>query len=115
VPNQTQVIAPNWSAGTWVLDDFRRGLVREPFEMGMPTMIDDLVQDITDARRRFRVLFSAPPFRAFKDESSGFAKYWTATGTVRRATDGGLAVPGLFHYFEDAPRELFVKAEPIEQ
>ena len=115
MPNQIQVIAPYWSAGTWVFDDPSSGLVREPFVMGVPTMIDDLVQAIPNAREGFRLLFSAAPYPGFQRRIE-----W-----VREEMEGnwyqsdeppmeGWLCPALFRYFEEAPRELFVKAEPIE-
>ena len=50
VNNSLFVIAPYWDSGTWVFDDERVGLVREPFVLGVPDMIDHLVRDIPDAR-----------------------------------------------------------------
>lgn len=60
--NAIRVIQPYWSSGTWVFDDERAGLVREPFVCGIPQMIDRLVTDIPDARKGFRLLFSSHPF-----------------------------------------------------
>lgn len=66
MPNQIFVIAPYWHAGTWVFDDEKRQLDKEPFVMGIPEMIDDLVQDIPNARAGFRLLFSAAPFPGYQ-------------------------------------------------
>ena len=41
--NAIMVISPYWDNGTWVFDDDRAGLVREPFVSGAPEMIDVLV------------------------------------------------------------------------
>src|SRR5438067_9570335 len=60
--NAIVVIAPYWYKGTWVFDDPAVGLTREPFVAGVPEMIDRLVKDIPDAKRGFRLLFSAHPF-----------------------------------------------------
>ena len=57
VNNSLFVIAPYWDSGTWVFDDERVGLVREPFVLGVPDMIDHLVRDIPDAREGFRMIF----------------------------------------------------------
>ena len=54
--NVIQVIAPYRHGGTWVFDDDRVGLLREPFVSGAPEMIDVLVADIPDAANGFRLL-----------------------------------------------------------
>ena len=115
MPNQIQVIAPYWCAGTWVFDDPSTDLVGEPFVSGIPEMINDLVQDIPNARQGFRLLFSPSPFPGFqrrlewvREEMEG--NWYRAD---KPASEGWLC-PALFKYFEAAPRELFVKAEPLE-
>ncbi len=55
--NAIMVIAPYRHAGTWVFDDPRTKLVREPFVAGVPEMIDVLVKDIPEASDGFRLLF----------------------------------------------------------
>ena len=50
VNNSLFVIAPYWDSGTWVFDDERVGLVREPFVLGVPDMIDHLVRDMPETR-----------------------------------------------------------------
>lgn len=52
--NALMIIAPYKHAGTWVFDDDRMGLVREPFVAGVPEMIDVLVKDIPNAANGFR-------------------------------------------------------------
>ena len=48
--NAIMVIAPYWFEGTWVFDDPEVSLVREPFVSGVPEMINELVENIPDAR-----------------------------------------------------------------
>jgi len=60
--NALMVIAPYKYAGTWVIDDPAVGLNREPFVSGIPEMIDEMVKDIPDADKGFRLLFSTQPF-----------------------------------------------------
>lgn len=112
--NQMHIIAPYWleSAATWVFDDQRTGLVQEPFVFGIPEMIDDLVRGIRNARRGFRLLFSASRFPGYqrkltwiREEAGG---NWYRMNNPR--ADGWLC-PALFKYFDKAPRELYVKAE----
>ena len=65
--NQICVIKPYWldTAQTWVFDDDRVGLVQEPFVLGIPEMINDLVNknlgDDYPVERGFRLLFSKDP------------------------------------------------------
>ena len=112
--NQIQVLAPYWHAGTWVFDDPAVGLTREPFVMGIPEMINDLVRDIPDARQGFRLLFSPSPFPGFQRRIEWVRE--DLEGNWYRADEPpmeGWLCPALFRYFDKAPPELYVKAEPI--
>jgi hypothetical protein len=115
MPNQIMVIAPYWleRARTWVFDDPGVGLHQEPFVSGVPEMIDHLVQDIPDARHGFRLLFSVAPFPGWqkrlvwqREEMGG---NWYASDDPPME---GWLCPALFCFFERAPAELYVKAEP---
>ena len=114
MPNQIMVIAPYWldEAGTWVFDDPATGLKQEPFVEGVPEMIDQLVADIPDARKGFRLLFSASPFPShqrkltrLREELSG---WWYASDEPQME---GWLCPALFRYFDEAPEDIYVKAE----
>lgn len=113
--NQITVIAPYWldEAGTWVFDDAAKGLQQEPFVSGVPEMIDDLVAEIPDARNGFRLLFSSSPFPGYQRKLS-----WVRGemgGNWYRADQPpseGWLCPALFRYFDEAPEEIYVKAEP---
>ena len=114
--NQIRVIAPYWLASvqTWVFDDPAAGLVQEPFVSGVPEMIDDLVAEIPQARQGFRLLFSAQPFPGFQRKLEWVREEWG--GNWYRADQPpseGWLCPALFRYFEQAPAELYVKAEPL--
>lgn len=113
--NALMVIQPYWSSGTWVFDDDRVGLVREPFVSGVPEMINHLVRDLPDARSGFRLLFSAAPFPGYQ---AAFQKVrGDLGGTWYRADDPpmeGWLCPALFKYFDEAPPMLYAKAEPLE-
>jgi hypothetical protein len=118
--NSLFVIQPYWHAGTWVFDDERVGLVREPFVAGVPEMIDRLVElaGITDARSGFRLLFSAAPFPGYAARFQkvrgdlGGTWYRTTRDRAAPAAEGWLC-PALFKYFDDAPEQLYAKAEPL--
>lgn len=84
--------------------------------MGIPDMINDLVGDIPDARQGFRLLFSPSPFPGFQRRIE-----WVRDdmeGNWYRADEPpmeGWLCPALFKYFDKAPRELYVRAEVINQ
>ncbi len=112
--NAILVIAPYRYNGTWVFDDPRFGLVREPFVAGVPEMIDALVAGIPDAENGFRLTFSSRPFPGFQKKLT-----W-----VRGDMDGnfykiddppmeGWICPAMFKYYDKPPAELYVKAEPV--
>jgi predicted NUDIX family NTP pyrophosphohydrolase len=64
--NSLIVIAPYWFEGTWVFDDDQVGLHREPFVTGVPEIINELVKDIPDAKRGFRLTCSETAFPGFQ-------------------------------------------------
>ena len=119
--NQLLVIAPYWHAGTWVFDDERVGLEREPFVAEVPEIIDRVVQraglDLGQSRRDgIRLLFSADPFPGSQEEASRVRPeaggWWYRTAEPE--LDGWLC-PALFHYFDEAPERLFVRAEAVTE
>lgn len=110
--NALLVIAPYRHAGTWVFDDPKTGLVREPFVAGVPEMIDVLVQDIPGATNGFRLLFSARPFPGYQKKLTWLrgdmgGNYYRMEEPVME----GWICPAMFRYYEVAPKELYVKAE----
>jgi hypothetical protein len=113
--NHIFVIAPYWHAGLWVFDDDRVDLVKEPFVSGIPEMIDDLVQDIPNARQGFRLLFSPGPFPGFQRKLTWvreeFGGNWYRAD--QPAMEGWLC-PAMLLYFQSPPLELFVKAEALK-
>ncbi len=110
--NVLMVIAPYWHNGTWVFDDDTHNLVKEPFVAGVPDMIDELVDDIPNARDGFRLIFSATPFPGYQKElvwvSEEMGGNWYKS--VEPPMEGWLC-PALNYYFEAAPEKIFVKAE----
>jgi hypothetical protein len=97
----------------WVFDDPRVGLDKEPFVSGADTLIDLLVANIPDAGKGFRLLFSASPFPGYaaklqwrREEYGG---NWYFSPDYNRE---GWLCPALFKYFDKAPKEIYVKAEP---
>ena len=114
--NSILVIAPYDYQGTWVFDDPRAGLVREPFVAGIPEMIDVLVQDIPHAQQGFRLLFSAGEFPGYQKKLTWLRG--DASGNFYKLDDPpleGWICPALFKYYPQAPAELYVKAEPRQR
>lgn len=112
--NAILVIAPYRYNGTWVFDDPRFALVREPFVAGVPEMIDALVAGIPDAENGFRLTFSSRPFPGFQKKLT-----WVRgdmDGNFYKTDDPpmeGWICPAMFKYYDQPPTELYVKAEPI--
>ena len=114
--NAILIIKPYWYNGTWVFDDERVNLYREPFVAGIPEMINHITKDIPDAKNGFRLLFSASPFPGYQMRL-----------TWRRKEDGGnwyysedlkmegWLCPALFKYYKKAPKEIYTKAEAIPE
>lgn len=106
-------IVPYRYEGMWVFDDPKAGLDREPFVFGADRMIDVLVAKIPDAAGGFRMLFSATPFPGYavkldwRREEYGGNWYHCAAYDIE-----GWLCPAMFKYFEKAPAEIYVKADP---
>jgi len=110
--NAIRIIVPYWFEGTWVFDDERVNLIKEPFVVGVPEMLDDLVKDIPNAKTGFRLLFSTTAFPQYqrklvwlREESGG--NWYQLENTEME----GWLCPALFKYYQSAPQEIFIKAE----
>jgi len=116
IKNSILVISPYWAHGTWVFDDPRVGLIQEPFVAGVPDMIGLLVEDIPDARNGFTMFLSAGPFPGYQKKIEWLRG--EEGGNWYRLEDPpseGWLCPALYHYFDEAPRSLYVKAEPRKE
>ena len=109
--NTIMIIHPYKYHGTWVFDDENTGLVREPFVLGIDTMIDMLVSDLPDASQGFNLLFSDTPFPGdllkleWVREESGGNWYYARSYAIE-----GWLCPALLKYFQYAPVDIYVKA-----
>ncbi len=112
--NSLMVIAPYKWNGMWVFDDPNVGLNKEPFIAGIDTMIDKMTADIPNAQRGFCAVFSAQPFPGYTEklewrrEESGGNWYYSPHFKME-----GWLCPALFKYFPKAPKEIYVKPEPL--
>ena len=112
--NVLMVIEPYWYSSTWVFDDDAHSLVREPFVSGVPDMIDQLVEDIPNARDGFRLIFSASPFPGYQRKL--MLERQEMGGNWYRSEDPemeGWLCPAFYFYFDQAPEKIYVKAESL--
>jgi hypothetical protein len=112
--NTIMVIQPYWIYGTWVFDDPRVGLLQEPFVQGIPEMIDLITEDIPNAKKGFRLFFSANPIPGYQKRIEWLRE--EQEGNWYRDSETGMEgwlCPAMFHYFEKAPMVLYVKAESL--
>ena len=116
MPNQLNVIAPYIleDVNTWVFDDPRVGLVQEPFVFGADVFLSFLSKDILNAHNGFRLIFSAGPFPGYQqkvtriEDEMGGSWYELADPPMK-----GWVCPALLRYFDAAPAEIYVRAEPL--
>jgi hypothetical protein len=113
--NTINIIHPYRHNGTWVFDDARHGLVREPFISGADVLIDRAVTDIPNAAEGFNLIFSAGPFPdhqyRLERRRTEFDGNWYYLADFDAE---GWLCPALLHYFAEAPDEIFVKVEPAQ-
>jgi len=102
----------------WVFDDETVGLIKEPFVLGVPEIIDMVLRQkgISEPEKGFKVIFSAHAFpqcdvilERIEEEDEGNWYIWAKTGLK------GWLCPALFCYFEKAPDKLFVKVEDMKK
>jgi hypothetical protein len=108
--NSLFAIAPYKFEGLWVFDDSNAGLAKEPFISGADRILDVITQNIPDADKGFRLIFSSEPFPGYtarfvwsRPEHGGNWYFWPD-----KEMEGWLC-PALFKYFEQAPENLYVK------
>lgn len=113
--NAMMVIFPYKYEETWVFDDERVGLIKEPFVSGVPEMINVLVQEIPKVEHGFRLLFSSNPFPEYQAELSWlreeYGGNWYCWETQNME---GWLCPALFKYFPETPPKIYCKAEKLE-
>jgi len=101
--NSLFVIFPYKAEGTWVFDDLKRGLVMEPFVLGVPEMIDNLVAAVNITSNKVRFTFSRNPFPQYhgflKKEPKKWAGHGTASGNVKLENYTGTAGFAQLHFY----------------
>jgi hypothetical protein len=114
--NAISVLYPYKHEDLWVFDDPDAGLRREPFVLGIDTMIDRLVAGIPGAEKGFRLYYSPTPFPGFQAKLEWRrAEYGGNWYYCPQFDLEGWLCPALFKYFNEAPTELHAKAEARKQ
>lgn len=112
--NSLMIISPYRSQGVWAFDDAAKGLEREPFVAETNGFIDALTASIHNAEGGFRLLFSAKPFPGFTLSFRRVREEYEGNWYACEQLGGeGWLCPALFKYFDEAPEQIFVKAEPL--
>ncbi|MBC7527775.1 MAG: hypothetical protein H7308_09515 [Chthonomonadaceae bacterium] len=116
--NTINVIAPYKWNGMWVFDDESVGLLREAFVSGADTMLDEVTRHIPNAENGFRLTFAEVKFPGFmvqlewsREDPDVGGNWYRWSGTELE----GWLCPALFHYFEAAPKAIYVRAEPLPE
>ncbi len=114
--NSVFVIVPYKWYGSFVFDDPERGLLREPFVLGMSEMIERMLEERgINGDEGFRMYFGAikPPDKGvyhlklmFKDAGGG----WYRNVETRMC---GWLCPAMFAYFDALPQDLYCLAVGI--
>ena len=79
---------------------------------GVPEMIDILVNDIPNAKNGFKLYFSDKPFPGYQRKVTWLREEMDGNWYRFDGTDlEGWLCPALFHYFDSAPAEIYVRAE----
>ena len=129
--NQINVIAPYRHLGGWAFDDDATGLLREPFVAGADVAIDKIVNQLGIKGDKIKMIFSAGEFPGYHVKLDYLTMdvldngdLYTIEGTdqftkeVGEYWEGDAFVlwlcPALLKYFDDAPKEIYVKVEELE-
>lgn len=128
----TLAIYPYLIGQTWVFDDARTCRKEEAFVLGMSEMITRLVAEkgIPDAAHGFTLYFSDEPFDDFDvqltwlrsddsqvvpGEHGSASQMWGNwyRGVVAGQQMEGWLCPALGLYFQVAPQQIYVRADPL--
>ena len=111
--NAVYAIRPYRYQDMWVFDDARVDLVKEPFVMGIPEIIDQAVKHLPDPQNGFTVLFNDTGLpqadlvlNKLNEEAGG--NWYICEHTNMK----GWLCPALFKYYPVAPDKLFIKFQP---
>ncbi len=108
--NAIYSIKPYKYEGFWVFDDERVDLVREPFVMGIPEIIETLLLKKGLSEYNFSVLFSSSGFPEpdiiLQKETAEAGGNWYNSKELNLR---GWLCPALYLYYKQAPKNLYIK------
>ena len=112
--NNMMVIFPYLEEDTWVFDDDRAELTKEPFVCGIPEMIGIMVKDIPNAHQGFKMLFSQSPFPDYQVELVYLREEYGGNWYRWEEQDlEGWLCPAMFKYFTDTPANIYCQAQKV--
>lgn len=114
--NALNTLTPYWHSGTWVFDDDRFGLSREPFVAGADDVITRMVSGIENAREGFRLTFGTVKFPGAQVTLTRCSQGDGSEGTDYHCEEydmDGWLCPALLHYFPEPPEKIYAKASPL--
>lgn len=114
--NSMMVIEIYRHAGTWCFTDENRGLLHEPFVLGIPEMLDSIIKNTnqTSEKARYRVTFSAQEFPMYsakvqkQEEESGGAWYELEPALDTEVRQRGWLCPATLKFFLTFPDTIYL-------
>lgn len=115
--NSIMVLRPYNYYGSWVFDDDRVGLVREPFVQGIPEILEAALAEagvpLEEAGKGFLLTFAGSPFPGDPEPGQVTLKrlYPESGGNWYEDQHGrkGWLCPALYKYFPEAPDLIHCK------
>jgi len=111
--NAIFVIKPYDYHGTWVFDDVKVDLEKEPFISGIPEIIDHYTKDLKDPKSGFTAFFSRGLFPGvnlvlvkINDE---LKEGWYHV--ENNISLKGWLCPALLKYFSEPPKKIYIRIE----
>lgn len=110
-------LAPYVSEGLWVFDDDSVGLLQEPFVAGIDRILDDMTAHIEGAVNGFLLEILASPLDGAQAQLvliETDAEQWSHYALAGTDRTGALC-PALFLYYDEAPRNLWLRASTLSE
>jgi len=113
--NAIMLIRPYKLGGTWVFDEPRVDVQREPFVGATNKLIDAVIdpEKLADAEKNgFNLIFSAQPFPEYRIKADFVREEFQ--GSWFRWEEGNLdcwLCAAMYYYFAESPKSIYFKAE----
>jgi len=107
-------------AGTWCFTDEARGLLHEPFVLGIPEMIDKIIESTNknNEEDRYRITFSAQEFPLCstklhkREDDCGGSWYELESALATEINQRGWLCPATLKFFSDFPDTIYFDVNP---